>query len=131
MAQGSEPLGAHGGDVVLPLQRALDQQERLADQGQPVPVEECRAHDHVDEPGLVLEVEEDEALGGAGPLAHHHRSRHLHPRAVTEGGQIRRPRHAHSQEPPPPERHRMRAEGEAGAVVVGDQTLLRGHRPQR
>ncbi len=32
-------------------------------------------HHHVDEAGLVLEIEEDEALGGAGPLAHHHRSR--------------------------------------------------------
>jgi len=91
MAQRPDPLGAHRGDVVLTLQRAVDQQEGLVDEGEPVTVEERGTHDDVDQSRLVLQVEEHEAFGGARPLPHHHRSRHLHPRSVTEGGQIAHP----------------------------------------
>jgi len=95
VAQGGEPLGAHRGDVVLALERPLDQQEGLVDQGQPVAMEERRPHDDVDQARLVLEVQEDEALGGAGPLTHHHRPRHLHPGPVPEGDEIGGARHPH------------------------------------
>jgi len=121
VAQRPEPLGAHRGDIVLALQRAFDQKKWLVHQRQPVPVEERGPHDDVDEAGLVLEVQEHEPLGGARALPHHHRARHLHPRAVTEGGQVRRARDAHAPEQAAPERHRMRPEGEAGAFVVGSR----------
>jgi len=129
VAQRGEPLGAHRGDIVLTLQRALDQEEGLVDQVQPVAMEERGPHDDVDQARFVLEIQEDETLGGARPLAHHHRPRHLHPRPVTEGGQVGGARHAHLQERTAPERHRMRPEGEAGALVVGDQPLRGAHRP--
>src|SRR4029434_11017715 len=99
MAQRPDQLGAHRGDVVLTLQRSLDQQEGLLDERQPVTVEERGTHDDVDQSRLVLEIEEHEALGGAGTLAHHYRPRHLHPRSVTEGGQVTHPRHPHTAEP--------------------------------
>src|SRR4030095_4149178 len=69
MAQRPDQLGAHRGDVVLTLQRSLDQQEALLDERQPVTVEERGTHDDVDQSRLVLEIEEHEALGGAGTLA--------------------------------------------------------------
>src|SRR5690349_12342477 len=60
--QRPEALGADGDHVVLLLERALDEQERLVDESQPVTVEEGRAHDHVDQARLVLQVQEHEAL---------------------------------------------------------------------
>ena len=39
-----------------------------------VPLEDLRPDHNVDDAGLVLEREEDHALGGAGPLAHQHQT---------------------------------------------------------
>jgi len=85
LEEGPEALGADGGDAVLVLEGALHQEEGLARDGQSVAPEQGRAHDHVHEPGLVLQVQEDEALGGARALPHHHRARHPH-RAIGGDG---------------------------------------------
>ena len=54
----------------------------------PEPLPHPFAADHVDEPGLVLEVQEHRALRGRGLLAVCHHSRHLDDGAVGEHAQV-------------------------------------------
>src|SRR5687768_1590036 len=54
--------------TVLVLQYAFDQQERLADDGQPFAIEQVGPHDDVGDAGLVLEREEHEAFRRSRPL---------------------------------------------------------------
>ena len=83
LAEGPEALGADRGDAVLVLEGALHQEEGLARDGQSVAPEQGRAHDHVDELGLVLQVQEAQApgvgctlyLGHAGHLGARRRRR--------------------------------------------------------
>src|SRR3990172_4086799 len=88
VAERVEPSGADRDDPLAVLERAFDPEKGLAHQREPAALEERRGHHHVDEPALVLEVQEDEALGGAGPLAHHHRSRDTDRRAVPHPPEI-------------------------------------------
>src|SRR4051812_24758838 len=62
-------LGLHRQHAVLMLQHALDEQERLADDGHPLAIEEIGPDDHVGDAGLVLEREEDKPFRGTGALA--------------------------------------------------------------
>ena len=55
-------LGADRGDAVLVLQHAVDDQERLLDDDQPIAREQIGPDDDVGDAGFVLEREEDEAL---------------------------------------------------------------------
>lgn len=71
--------GAVGEEVELargPLHGALNDQDTGADECLAVGLEDVRAEDDVDQAPLVLQGEEDEALGGGGRLAHGHQAGH-------------------------------------------------------
>ncbi len=65
----TEFLPAHVHHKALDLQGPPNEEERAPRDEQRLLLEPLRCHDDVDQPGLVLEREEDEPLGGAGPLA--------------------------------------------------------------
>src|SRR5882672_4924702 len=75
-------------DAVLVLQHALDEQERLADDGQLLAIEEIRPHDDVRNAGLVLEREEDESFRGAWALARDDHASDAHAPAVARRRQV-------------------------------------------
>src|SRR3990167_6639071 len=98
LAEGPEALGADRGDAVLVLERALHQEEGLARDGQAMAPEQGRSHDRVPEPGLILQGQEREALGGARALG-------------ADGDKA------------PPGRHAAGQPGSAGAATRGPPAL--------
>ena len=124
-------LGADRGHAVLVLQHAVDDQERLLDDDEAIAREEIGADDDVGDAGFVLEREEDEALRGAGALARDDHAGHADAAALPRGAQIGRAQDAAHRQLVAPQRHRMAADGQPRAGVVGDEPLGLGHRLQR
>ena len=69
LVQGPEPVPFHAGHAVVLLQAAFDDEQRAPQDGAAVLLEGLRVDDDVCDARLVLQAEEDEALGGAGALA--------------------------------------------------------------
>jgi len=88
-----QPLCLHREHTVLMLQHAFNEQERLADHGHAVAIEQIGADDDVGDPGFVLEGEEDKPLGGAGPLARDDHAGDTHPASVARLREIRGTQH--------------------------------------
>ncbi len=65
-AKGLDAPRPHRDDIVAVLERAFDVEEGLLHQDEPIAVEKGRGHDHVHEPRLVLEIQEDEVIDGSG-----------------------------------------------------------------
>src|SRR5882724_9033328 len=59
VAERVEPSGAYRDDSLAVLERPLDPEKGLFHQREPVALEERRGHHNVDEPGLILEIQED------------------------------------------------------------------------
>jgi hypothetical protein len=72
------------------LQDAADQQEGLGQNFEFVAVEDGGGDDGVHDAGFVLHAEEDEAVGGAGPLADDDRTGNADDAAIGNGGEKRR-----------------------------------------
>src|SRR5580765_5595291 len=66
--EGGEAVGLDGDDALLVLDHPLDDQGVGADDDPAVGLEAPGGDDGVGEAGLVLDGQEDESLGGAGPL---------------------------------------------------------------
>ena len=124
-------LGADGGDPLLVLQRALHQQKRLLEDHQAPLGEQIGADDDVGDAGFVLDRQENEPLGGARSLAGDHGARDAHAAAVSLAGEIGRPQRAAQAHLLAAQGHRVRPDGEAGALVIGDDTLGGAHLGQR
>jgi len=62
-------LGFDGDDIVLILEYALDHQEALGDEENPIFLNKIGMHDGIGDAGFVFNAEEYESLGGAGALA--------------------------------------------------------------
>src|SRR5262245_52023192 len=77
-----ELFGADGESPVLALEPAFDDEGSRAYDHGAVFAEEVRAHDRLEHPRFVLERQEDETLGRAGPLADDDGSRGFHAVAV-------------------------------------------------
>ena len=97
---------------------------------QPIAREEIGPHDDVRDAGFVLEREEDEPFRRPGPLAGDDHAGDAHAAALPRGAQIAGAQHAARRQLLAPQRHRMAADGQPGAGVVGHQPLGLGHRLQ-
>ena len=82
-----------------------------------------RPDDDVADAGLVFERQEDEAFGRARPLPRDHAPGHAHATARPLARQVDGAQHAAEGERRAMERHRMRADGEAGPRKVGRHAL--------
>ena len=91
-------------------------------------VVEIGPHDDVGDAGFVLEREEHEPFGRARPLARDDHAGRAHAPARAHAWQLDRGHDAAHRQLVAAERHRVRADGQAGAGVVGDEALARGHR---
>src|SRR4029450_6874530 len=83
-------LGADRRDTVLILEHAVDDEEWFLDDDEAVAREEIRPDDDVGNAGLVLEREEHEPLGRAGPLARDDHAGHADAAALPRRCQIPR-----------------------------------------
>ena len=124
---GGEAAGADVDDIVDPLHRSLDQEQRGRVDDAPEALEEIRRDDGVADPGLVLERQGAEALRTAGALANDDQPGDLHPAAVVGVPQFASRQHAGSGEVGAEEGHEMGAGGEAKGRVVGEGAVQRGH----
>jgi hypothetical protein len=70
------------------------------------------------DPGLILEREEDKALGRTGALPGNHHSRDAHTPAIARARQIGGAQHAAQRQLAASERHRVRADRQAHAGVI-------------
>src|SRR5262245_18109810 len=113
------------------LQHAVDEQERLTNDGHAVAIEEIGTDDDVRYSGLVLEREEHEALRGAGALPRDAHAGDAHATAVAHARPIGGAHHTLQLETAAAQRHRMRPDREAGAGVVGMEPLPRVHGLER
>lgn len=72
-------LGHHMHHACFPLEPPRHPQKPPGDHGAAELLVDLGPDHDIDHAGLVLEREEDHALGRAGPLAHQHEARHRHP----------------------------------------------------
>src|SRR6266849_3983329 len=86
--QFGEAAGAYVDHAVLFLQRPLGDQERRAMQERAILLKEIGCDYHVGDSRLVLNRDEEEALGRTGTLTHDHVTRDFHPRPVWCAGKI-------------------------------------------
>ena len=123
--RGREPLDRareHVEHVLAPLEATGDERERGRPHRQATALVDRRRHDHVDDPGLVLEQHEDDSLRGRGALASddHAGDPDLGPVGdpvePAAEGEPRLELRAQDLE-------RVLAEGDAGRRVVGDDPL--------
>ena len=98
---------------------------------EPIAREQIRPDDDVGDAGLVLEREEDESFRGARPLPRDDHAGDAHAPPLPRGLQIDGAQHAAHRQLVAAQRHRMPADGQPGAGIVGDQALGLGHRLQR
>ena len=124
-ASGVKAAGADVDDAVDDLQRAFDQQQRRGVDDGAVALEDVGRDDGVADAGLVLEGEEAEALRRAGALADDDQAGDLGPAAVALPRQIAGAQHALRVHVRAQVLHEMRADGHAGAFVVGERAVLR------
>ena len=82
-------------------------------------------------PGLVLERDEHDALGGAGALAHHHDAADARAGAVGQGAELGRGHDPAALELRANERDGVGAGGDTGAAQLGDRRLELVHLGQR
>ena len=129
--QAPHRVRADGDDPVLPLRDPRHQKVWLGHQRDTMARENRRRHDHVRDPRLVLQGEEDEALRGARPLANDDAARHLDSGAVLHAGQLARAHHPQAPERRAAQRHRMAAERHTRAGVIGGEALDVRHLGQR
>ena len=83
-----QPLGHDVGVVVGQLQRALHGQHRRRTHLQALPLVEIGVDHDVDQPELVFQQQEGDALGRAGPLPADDQAGNLHPVTIRQGGQV-------------------------------------------
>src|SRR5438477_13055725 len=118
-------------DPVLLLRDPRHQKVWLGHQRDTMARENRRRHDHVRDPRLVLEGEEDEALRGARALADDDASRHLDPGTIFHAGELTRAQDAAAPERRAAQGHRVAAERHTGAGVIGGESLDVRHLAQR
>src|SRR5215469_6210949 len=126
-----DAFGADRDYDVLVLQDAFDGEKTLAGQEQAVLVEEIGADDGVGDSGFIFEADENESFGGAGALAGDDAASDA---KAFAGGQIAEfdgAPDAHGIEPLAAVGHGVRADGESGAVEVGDEAFFVVHGLQR
>src|SRR6266536_4190238 len=123
-------FGANGGDAVLALQHAVDDQERLLDDNETIAREQIGPDDDVRNPRLIFEGEKDEAFRRPGPLACDHHAGDADATALPRGGQIARAQDAAHRQILAAQRHRMAAGGESHARLVRYEALGLRHRLQ-
>src|SRR5947207_4443299 len=102
-------LGANGGDPVLVLQHAVDNQERLLDDDEAVAGEEVGADDGVGDARFVLEREEHEVVRGVGTLARDDHAGDADAASLPRGQQVARANNAARGELVAAQRHRVAA----------------------
>ena len=83
--------------------------------------------DEIGDAGFVLDGHEDDALGGARPLAHQHDAGDRDAAAVLDSLQLGAGAHPLGAQAFPQEAHRMGFEGQPGRLVIGDDMLGEGH----
>ena len=77
--QFSEAAGAHVDHAVLFLQRPFGDQERGEMEERAILLKEIGRDDHVGDSRLIINRDEEEALGRTGTLTHDHVARNFHP----------------------------------------------------
>src|SRR5882757_5912181 len=87
--QTGDAAGHEIGDALVAFEHPAHAQRRRAARDQPEALPDPARADHVHEPGLVFEVQEDGALRGRGLLAVRHHSGHLDDRTIGKHPQIR------------------------------------------
>src|SRR5262245_60769677 len=105
------------------LQYAINDEERLADDGRALAIEEVGTDDDVRDAGLVLEREEHKSFRGARTLPGDDHAGDSHATAIARAWQIGRAHHATQRQIAAAQRHRMRTDGEAHAGVISPQPL--------
>src|SRR5271157_2830224 len=126
-AERQDALGFHGNHIVLILQLSFNEQELLTDNHQTVLRKQIWSDDGIGDASLIFEAEEDEALGGAGPLARDYGAGDSNLLAVGNALQLRRRADAQGLHLRAAIGHGMRAEGEPRAREVRHQALLGSH----
>src|SRR5689334_16348960 len=83
--------------------------------------------DGVGNSGFIFQAEKDKSLGGAGALADNNAASDAEALAAGNTAQFAGATNAHGIEPGAAISHGMRADGESGAMEVGDKTLFLVH----
>ena len=97
-------LGNHVDDLPLSLQLAPTPDHIRRENEPALPFEQGRPNDQVRDVRLVLERDEQDAIGRARPLAHEHEPRDGHAAAIRRSAKIRRRHVAVRREVPSQER---------------------------
>src|SRR5262245_27165071 len=116
-----EAFGGDGDDVLSVLDAPFDDQRGMAENHRAPAFEDVGADDGVGEAGLVLESDEDEALGGSGALAHDYHAADADSLAVALAGEVGGGGDTLPFQLRPEERHRMRTGGHPRAAEVRGQ----------
>ncbi len=117
-------------DPVALLQHALDQQQSGVEQGGAKADLEIPPDDHIGVAGLVFQGEEDHPGGGAGALASGHQSGDANEAAIAQPGQIPVAGAAAQWPAATQQSHGVRSQGQASAVVVGEEIFADAGRRQ-
>src|SRR5439155_6447352 len=125
--QAPEAVTLHAGHAVVRLQAPLDDEERAGEDWAAILLERRGIDDDVADAGLVLEGEEDEALGGAGTLADDAEAGSAHAAAAAEGGKLSGGMDAHGAQALALQRHRMRPDRHPCAAQICRDAVAKIH----
>ena len=120
-------FGFHRNDIVLILEDALDEQKLPGGDQETMLLKKVGGNDGIRHPGFIFQAEEDKSLGGAGTLAGDHASANTESLSAGHVAEIAGGAHLHTAEARAMIGHGMGADGESGAMEVGDQTLFGIH----
>ena len=120
-------LGDEMQDAVLFLHLAADDDEAGAHHHLAVFLQRGRPDDDVGDPGLVLDRHEDDALGGARPLAHQDDASDRGAALVGDPAEIGASGNAPALQHKAEEAHGVRFQRQAQRPVVGNHVLGQGH----